>query len=68
MVVEKRLSSIPYPGENPFVSISSLKHVRKLCHLTAEDGIDSAAFYDADTVIDSFINQYRGVLRKLARR
>ena len=68
VVVEKRINSIPYPGDNRFVTLQVLKQVRRLCRLTADDGVDSLAFYDNEAVVDSFINQYRGVLNRLARR
>jgi death-on-curing protein len=66
--VEKRVGNIPYPSDNAFVPLSVMKHVRKTCKLTAEDGVDSDAFYSEGAIIDSFINKYRGILRKLARK
>ena len=69
--VRKRITSIPYPGEKRLVTIGLLKHIRKVCQLTEADGFDSPSFYapDDDTnVIDGFINEYRTVLRRLAKR
>ena len=69
--MRKRITSIPYPGEKRLISIDLLKHVRRVCQLTEADGFDSPSFYapDDDTnVIDGFINEYRTVLRRLAKR
>lgn len=64
----KRITSIGYPRETEFVPIGTLKHVRRVCKLTEEDGVDSLAFYDDEAVIDAFINKHRTTLRRLARR
>jgi death on curing protein len=67
----KRITSIPYPGEKRLVGIGLLKHVRRVCQLTEADGCDSSSFYVPDddaNVIDGFIQEYRTVLRRLARR
>lgn len=67
VTVQKHVGNIGWPGENVQMSIGSIKNVRKLCHLCEEDGIDSDAFYSDTAVIDSFVNRYRSVLRRLAR-
>ncbi len=64
----KHIGSVGYPGDNTVVSIKDIKSVRRTCRLTAEDGVDSDAFYDDLAVVDSFVNKYRGILRRLARR
>jgi death-on-curing family protein len=67
----KRLTSIPYRGENGFVPIQAIKTVRKQCGLTEADGFDSFGFYDSGSntdTIDGFINEYRTVLRRLASK
>lgn len=68
----RRIGSIPYQGENRFVGISLLKHIRRKCGLTETDGCDAAGFYQAESdegaMVDGFINEYRTVLRRLARR
>jgi death-on-curing protein len=63
----KRIDSIGFPGENRIVPPPTIKRVRRLCRLTEEDGIDSAAFYGGADPIDAFVNHYRTVLRRLAR-
>ncbi len=68
VIETKRITSIGYPRETEFVPIGTLKHIRRVCKLTEEDGIDSLAFYDEEAVIDAFINKHRTVLRRLARR
>jgi death-on-curing protein len=62
------LGSISYPGDNIEVGIGLIKHVRKICGLSEQDGVDSSVFYDDQAIIDSFINNYRTILRKLAHR
>jgi hypothetical protein len=64
----KHIGSVGYPGDNTVVSIKDIKKVRRICRLTAEDGVDSDAFYDELTIVDSFVNKYRAILRRLARR
>jgi len=66
--VRKRIGNIAYPGENRTVPLRTIKYVRRLCGLREEDGIDSASFYDDLEIVDAFINEYRTVLRRLARR
>jgi len=63
----KHLGAIGFPGERTFVSLKVLKQVRRMCNLTEDHGIDSAAFYDSDETIDEFINTYRRSLRRLAK-
>ena len=68
-VVElKRIGNIPFPGDTQFVRIGLLKHVRRMCNLTEAAGVDSQAFYDAESIVDAFINKYRTMLRRLGRR
>lgn len=62
------LGSIGYPGEDREVGVSIIKHVRKMCGLSEQDGVDSSVFYDKEAIIDSFINNYRTVLRRLANK
>lgn len=62
-----RVCQIGCRSEGSEVSMRDLKYVRKMCRLTAEDGVDADAFYDDEVVIDTFVNKYRGVLRRLAK-
>jgi len=67
-VKRKHVASIGYPGENLEVALKVIKQVRTICRLREEDGVDSASFYDDTIVLDSFINRYRSILRRLANR
>ncbi len=62
------LGSIPYHGEERDVGLPLIKRVRAMCNLSENDGIDSATFYDKEAIVDSFINKYRIILRRLARQ
>ena len=62
------ITTIPYPGDGKNVSLKLIKHVRKVCRLCEEHGVDSMAFYDNFDVIDAFINRYRTILRRLANK
>jgi death-on-curing protein len=66
--VKKRIGNIPYPGEHEEVGVKVVKRIRQMCLLTEEHGVDSASFYDRAVVIDAFVNRYRTLLRRLARR
>jgi death-on-curing protein len=65
--VSKRVGSMAWPGENREVAIKELKKVREICRLREEDGTDSTSFYSYSAVVDSFVNRYRAVLRRLAK-
>ena len=65
---EQRIGTIGYRDEGTFVAVGDLKKIRRLCNLQETDGVDSAAFYDDDAVIEGFVNRYRTILRRLARR
>jgi death-on-curing protein len=62
------IGKIGYPGDGEFVPLKELKHARRLCRLTEECGVDSDSFYEHVDVVDSFINKYRTVLRRLATK
>jgi death-on-curing protein len=47
--------------------MKDIKALRRLCGLTEADGVDSSAFYDDEAIVDSFVNRYRTVLRRLAK-
>lgn len=63
----KHIGSINWPGENSEMPIGTIKKLRMMCRLREEDGVDSDAFYNGTAIIDSFVNRYRSVLRRLAR-
>jgi hypothetical protein len=65
--VSKRIGNIGWPGESREVGIKELKRVREICRLREQDGVDSDSFYSYSVVVDSFVNRYRTVLRRLAK-
>ncbi|HEY2542509.1 MAG TPA: hypothetical protein VGH92_05600, partial [Gaiellaceae bacterium] len=65
--VLKPVGRIGYRNEGETVSVKTMKELRRLCKLTEEDGVHSEAFYDGADVVDAFVNQYRTVLRRLAK-
>jgi death-on-curing protein len=44
-----------------------LKKIREACGLTEDQGVDAAAFYDNEAIIDYFISHYRSLIQRLAR-
>jgi len=66
--VSKRVANIGWPGEHEVVGVGEIKRIRRLLRLTESEGVDSGAFYDRHAVIDEFVNRYRTLLRRLARR
>jgi death-on-curing protein len=58
---------IGYRDEGTEVARRDVAAVRKICHLTEADGVDSRAFYSFEATIDEFVNKYRRVLKNLAR-
>lgn len=65
-IYEKHIDTIGWPGEHREVAVSEIKRVRQICRLCEVDGVDSDAFYDNTAVIDSFVNTYRTLLRRLS--
>ncbi len=63
----KHVGTIGYRNEGTEVSFKDIKHARRVCKLTEEDGVDSDAFYGGADSVDTFINKYRTLLRRLAR-
>jgi death-on-curing protein len=68
VTVRKHVGTIGFPGDNRFVPLKVLKQVRVMCKLCEEDGVDTESFYDEAALIDAFVNRYRTILRRLARR
>jgi death-on-curing protein len=63
----KPIGRIGYRNEGEEVSLKTMKQLRAMCRLREEDGVDTQAFYDGADVIDTFVNRYRTVLRRLAK-
>jgi death-on-curing protein len=66
-IEKKHIGAIGYPGDGKVVGINAIKQARRLCKVDEASGYDSASFYDGADVIETFINEYRGILAKLAR-
>lgn len=66
-VRQSKVTQLSYPGEGAFLPINTIKMVRKHCHLLAENGVDSRAFYDEEATVDFLLNQYRNLLKRLAK-
>lgn len=58
---------IAYVNEGSIVQINTIKEIRRRCFLTSEDGKDSRAFYDNEATLDSILNEYRFLLKRLAK-
>lgn len=66
-VERKVIGRIGYRNDGETVSRKTMKQLRMMCRLREEDGVDSDAFFAGADVVDGFVNQYRTVLRRLAR-
>ena len=66
--LEIRIGNIPFPGENIVVSVKDIKYIRRLCKLTAEEGVDSETFYGQGEPLDAFIIHYRNIIHRLASK
>lgn len=62
-----RITRMGYPSDGQVVGKGQLREVRKLCRLTERDGVDSVTFYSKQRPTDYFVQNYRGLLRRLAR-
>lgn len=58
---------VAYGDDGRTVERNTLNAVRRALELDEEHGVDSKAFYEAESVPDDFIQQYRTLLRRLAR-
>jgi hypothetical protein len=63
----KRIGTVGYHSEGETVSTKVLKQVRRMTKLTEEEGCDSNAFYEGADMVDTFVNRYRTVLRRLSK-
>jgi death-on-curing protein len=57
----------PYDGESREMPSNVIKKIRSDLELNDEHGVDSGTFYAGDLRADKFINEYRQLLRSLAR-
>ncbi len=55
-----------YPKANFTIQVGEVKRIRRALHLDEIHGVDSAGFYNLDTTVDKFVNQYRNLMKRLA--
>ncbi|WP_327291056.1 type II toxin-antitoxin system death-on-curing family toxin [Streptomyces sp. NBC_01198] len=61
------LAKVAYRGgDGRELSASYIRAIRKQLGLSLADGIDEATFFDLEPSVDRFVNEYRGVLDRLA--
>lgn len=60
-------TQVHYGDEGREVERNALHKIRTDLHLDERHGCDSKAFYEAEALPDDFIQQYRTLLRRLAR-
>ena len=63
----KVIGRIGFRNEGETVSRKTMTELRRMSRLREEDGVDSDAFYGGADAVDGFVNQYRTVLRRLAK-
>lgn len=66
-ITRERIMRISYPGDGKSVGKGLLRDLRERCKLTEENGIDSKIFYAKERPMDRFIQEYRKLLRLLAK-
>ncbi len=55
-----------FPRHDFEIDVTEIKRIRRALRLDEAHGVDSAAFYDFESRVDTFVNQYRQVLSRLA--
>jgi death-on-curing protein len=55
-----------YPKLNFSVAVGEVKRIRRYLALDELHGIDSAGFYALEEKVDSFVNMYRNLMKRLA--
>lgn len=66
IIREKRITSIGFPGWTRQVNVDAAKQVRRLTGLTHDNGYDSETFYHEADSLPVLINEFQGLLKKLA--
>jgi len=64
--VEKRISSIGFPGWTRLINVDAVKQIRKLTGLTADNGYDSETFYHEADSLPYLMDEFQGLLQRLA--
>lgn len=55
-----------YPKHNFIIDVGEIKRIRRALHLDEQEGIDSGHFYNLESTVDKFVNEYRDLMRRLA--
>jgi death-on-curing family protein len=55
-----------YPRSNFEIPVGEVKRIRKGLRLDELHGVDSTGFYSLDGKVDSFVNKYRNLMKRLA--
>lgn len=64
---EELFTQVQYSGEGQAVQKNTLNKIRRDLKLDEGHGVDSRTFYEADSAPGDFIQQYRGILRRLGK-
>lgn len=54
-------------GDGEQVGVATIKDIRRELHLRDQDGVDSGVIYGTEKPIESILNEYRTLLKRLAR-
>ena len=68
IIVEKRITSIGFPGWTRQVNVDAVKKVRRITGLTVENGYDSDTFYHEADSLPILINEFQNLLKRLANK
>ena len=60
-------AQVAYGGDGTEAAVNTVHHIRKKLKLDEANGYDSKTFYEAASRPDNFIQDYRTLLRRLAR-
>jgi hypothetical protein len=66
VIQEKRCTSIGFPGWTRQVNINAIKNIRRETKLTVEDGCDSETFYHGADSLTFLVDEFQGLLKRLA--
>lgn len=66
--IEKRITSIGFPGWTRQVNVEAVKKVRRITGLTVENGFDSDTFYHEADSLPVLIDEFQNLLKRLANK
>lgn len=68
ILIEKRLTSIGFPGWTRQVNVEAVRKVRRITGLTVENGYDSDTFYHEADSLPVLIDEFQNLLKRLANK